>query len=55
MIRTNWPQQLHRIAYLSAEGNYTFIHFTDAPDWLVSVNLTTLLDEFAGFIRIHRK
>lgn len=54
MKHTELPAQSHRITVLSGHSNYTFIHFTDAPQFLYCRSIAYCLVFLPHFVRIHR-
>lgn len=55
MKRTELTCYLHRITYLSSDGNYTYVHFSDNSKTLFARTLAVCLLDLPGFIRVHRK
>ena len=54
MNHSELPTQSHRITYLSADINYTFIYFTNAPRQLHCRSIAYCFDSLPGFVRIHK-
>ncbi|QKZ11322.1 LytTR family DNA-binding domain-containing protein [Spirosoma sp. KUDC1026] len=47
--------QADRIALLTGDVNYTFIHFVDAPQLVICKTLKECTEQLQNFIRIHKR
>lgn len=55
MRRVRLFEESGNISYLEGNGNYTIVHFTNAPRLLVAKTLSLCMAELPHFARIHKR